>query len=78
MKHLFYSLSIIGVLVVSGQSCSRQNVNVKTPEVVSVNVETVVEGLGIPWGIDFLPNGDMLIGEKVGRYPFLKKGKKRR
>ncbi|MCB0535354.1 MAG: PQQ-dependent sugar dehydrogenase, partial [Saprospiraceae bacterium] len=29
-------------------------------------VETVVDGLEIPWGMEFLPDGDMLIAEKNG------------
>lgn len=30
------------------------------------NVEVVVDGLEIPWGMEFLPNGDLLIAEKKG------------
>jgi glucose/arabinose dehydrogenase len=30
-------------------------------------VETVVDGLEIPWGMAFLPDGDMLIAEKKGQ-----------
>lgn len=29
-------------------------------------VDTVVTGLDIPWGMEFLPNGDMLISERSG------------
>ena len=36
-------------------------------EDLSFRIETVVDDLGIPWGIAFLPNGDMLIGEISGR-----------
>ena len=31
-------------------------------------VETVVDDLRIPWGIDFLPNGNMLITERGGTF----------
>lgn len=29
-------------------------------------IDTVVTGLDIPWGMEFLPNGDMLIAERAG------------
>ncbi|WP_430933407.1 PQQ-dependent sugar dehydrogenase [Saccharicrinis sp. 156] len=29
-------------------------------------VDTVVEGLEVPWGLEFLPNGDLLISERKG------------
>ena len=36
-------------------------------EDLSFRVETVVDDLDIPWGLAFLPNGDMLITEITGR-----------
>src|SRR5690554_5898791 len=33
----------------------------------AVNAETVVSGLEVPWGIAFLPNGDLLVTERPGR-----------
>lgn len=35
-------------------------------ETVSLVMDTVVTGLGVPWGMAFLPNGDMLITEIEG------------
>src|SRR6056297_303248 len=32
----------------------------------SIFVEDVVEGLGVPWGVAFLPNGNVLITEREG------------
>ncbi len=29
-------------------------------------IDTVIDGLKIPWGMEFLPNGDMLISERSG------------
>jgi aldose sugar dehydrogenase len=34
---------------------------------VNVQVEEVVTGLDVPWGIAFLPNNDMLVTERPGR-----------
>lgn len=33
---------------------------------LAFRVDTVVSGLDIPWGLEFLPNGDMLITERSG------------
>ncbi len=35
-------------------------------EVQKFTVDTVVNGLNVPWGMAFLPNGDMLITERSG------------
>ncbi|WP_423128699.1 PQQ-dependent sugar dehydrogenase [Gaoshiqia sp. Z1-71] len=35
-------------------------------EVQNFLVDTVVSGLGVPWGMEFLPNGDLLISERSG------------
>ena len=29
-------------------------------------IDTIVDGLNVPWGMEFLPNGDMLIAERAG------------
>ena len=35
-------------------------------EVLKFKVDTVVSGLDVPWGLEFLPNGDLLISERKG------------
>ena len=35
-------------------------------EVQNFTLDTVVSGLNVPWGMAFLPNGDMLISERSG------------
>ncbi len=38
-------------------------------------IETVVSGLKVPWGLTFLPNGDLLISEREGTLHRFSKGK---
>jgi glucose/arabinose dehydrogenase len=38
-------------------------------------VDTAVSGLKVPWGLAFLPNGDMLISEREGKLLLFSKGK---
>ncbi|MBW4619359.1 MAG: PQQ-dependent sugar dehydrogenase [Cyanosarcina radialis HA8281-LM2] len=44
---------------------------------VSVRVEEVVTGLDVPWGIGFLPDGDLLVSERSGRVRLVQNGKLR-
>lgn len=41
-------------------------VDVHQSEQIKFVVDTVVSGLEIPWGLEFLPNGDLLISERSG------------
>lgn len=38
-------------------------------------VETYVDGLGTPWGIEFLPGGDILVTEREGRLRVIRHGR---
>ncbi len=44
---------------------------------VNVRVEEVVSGLDVPWGLAFLPNGDILVTERGGAVRLVQKGKLR-
>lgn len=48
-------------------SCTLVEDGYGTPGSVNVRVEEVVTGLDVPWGIAFLPNGDMLVSERSGQ-----------
>ena len=41
---------------------------------VALNVETIAEGLVNPWGLAFLPNGDILVTEREGRLRVIRDG----
>lgn len=44
-------------------------------EVQRFVVDTVVSGLSVPWGLAFLPNGDLLISERAGTLHLFSNGK---
>ena len=41
----------------------------------SIKIDTVVTGLKVPWGLAFLPNGDMLVTERGGQLRIVQSGK---
>ncbi len=43
-------------------------------EVQKFTVDTVITGLNVPWGMAFLPDGDMLISERSGSLHIFSKG----
>ncbi len=45
------------------------------PTQPAVKQVTVIEGLEHPWGMDWLPNGDILVTERSGRLRIVKNGK---
>jgi len=48
---------------------------VVTSEKATFRLETVAEGVTAPWGIDFLPDGRILVTEKAGKLRIIEKGK---
>ena len=65
-------LPIIGLILVSILTCAQD----KNPTNTKNTYEVIVEGLSIPWGFTFLPDGTMLITEKSGQLIHFKDGKK--
>lgn len=60
--------------IVSFFSCDLGDLNNSEPE-VSVKAELVTDELSNPWGMAFLPNGDVLVTEKSGSIVHLENGK---
>lgn len=55
-------------------SCQLVENGFGSPGQVKVRVEEVVSGLDVPWGIGFLPNGDMLVSERSGQVRLVQNG----
>jgi aldose sugar dehydrogenase len=69
---------LLGMIMQVGTHKVWAQENAATPATTSENanyvLETVAEGLVLPWGIAFLPNGDMLVTELDGRLRLISNG----
>ncbi|SNR82780.1 PQQ-dependent sugar dehydrogenase [Lutibacter flavus] len=76
MKHLYLLLSFLSILVVSCKEKPTEKTALQTEQEkpFSFEVETIVEGLEVPWSMTFLPNGSMLITEQKGDLIHFKNG----
>jgi glucose/arabinose dehydrogenase len=64
-------------VVMTMVSCAQKSDNeVKTPDIKTISAELLVDGLQIPWGMAFLPDGSLLITEKSGEMIHFKNGSK--
>lgn len=72
-------LSIIPLVVITLSACAQQtesSVKVEEPQSVNYTTELVVPDVAIAWGLDFLPDGSMLVTEKSGDLIHFKNGTK--
>lgn len=53
---------------------AQKGPEINVSEKVKFRVDTIVSGLNVPWGLAFLPNGDLLITEKSGKLYHYSKG----
>ena len=67
----FFSLICLLLFVYSG----TLNAGLVQSELAQFKVETVVQGLSRPWGMAFLPDGDILVTERTGNLRLIKNGK---
>jgi glucose/arabinose dehydrogenase len=73
MKFKVKYIFILSILVLS-LGCKKEKTN-STEELLvepTIELETIISNYEIIWGMDFLPNGDLIFGEKRGRL-YLKK-----
>ena len=60
------SLSILMFLVLH-LSCAQDNPPfIETPTEINYTYETIIDGIDIPWGLDFISENDLLVTEKSG------------
>ncbi len=75
MKNSIVSLYLI--VLALNFSCAQQSENqVDTPSGVPFTEVLFIDGITIPWGMAFLPDGSMLVTEKSGDLLLVKDGKK--
>ena len=67
------TLLIIHLGLLAAVGCSSQPAEIAKNN-KSISYQLVVEGLQNPWGMTFLPNGDMLVTEKKGEIRIIREG----
>ncbi len=61
------------IALMSYRGTEEKNAKQKLSE-ADLKVDTVASGLKMPWATTFLPNGDLLVTERVGKLRLVKKG----
>ena len=74
-KNFFVPL-FIGVFFVISCISQENPPEVKTPDQSKFTTETVVDGLEIPWGMDFISENEILVTEKKGNLYRVSNGEK--
>ncbi len=66
---IFFRIIFIFLLFLSFQSCKKEQKQeqINFNESPNIKFEKFLDKYEIIWGMDFLPNGDMIFGEKRGR-----------
>jgi len=71
---LFMLLGGTALLISTALLLSSKNITQDEMPKKELTAETVVTGLTMPWATAFLPNGDMLVTERVGKLRLVKNG----
>jgi glucose/arabinose dehydrogenase len=63
-----------GSTVPSFQECTLNEDGPGPAGPLELDVEVIAQGLEVPWGLGFLPNGDILVTERPGRLRLIRDG----
>jgi glucose/arabinose dehydrogenase len=66
MENRFLKSLMIGVFSLTSCISQENPPEVKTPDQTKFITETVVDGIDIPWGMDFISENEILVTEKKG------------
>ena len=58
----------------SFKTCTLEEDGAGPNGALALEVEVVAQGLEVPWGLAFLPNGDILVTERPGRLRLIREG----
>jgi len=75
MRVIAHRLAVIGALLCVLAATGVASAQTFSSERHEFRMVTVVQGLVHPWGLAFLPDGDMLVTERVGRLRIVRNGK---
>lgn len=75
MKRILTRVFYASMLLVISTASSRTDDAVFRTQKVSVLAETVARGLDHPWGLEFLPDGALLVTERSGQLRIVKDGR---
>ncbi len=76
-KSMSYRASLFLALASASLACSNASAESRTfkTDKVSIEATPVADGLQNPWGLDFLPDGGVIVTERPGRMRILANGK---
>ena len=76
MKKNFFAPLLISILCLASCISQENPPEIKTPEQSKYTTETIVDGIEIPWGMDFINENELLVTEKKGILYRVSNGKK--
>ena len=73
MSRSLFALPLISILAACGSAADTPPPPAELTD-VDLTLTTIADGLGNPWGMAFLPNGDLLVSEREGRLRLVRDG----